>query len=117
MEQWPEVKLVIAFALAVAPKLSVLLFTGWTKERLVASGLLDEMSQVSVVVAGPYIEKLSCDEPLKGSTNQEIIFLDNRIGFRSLVSLPTVEVHCEGSLATVTGFPNKTIRQSLMKEL
>jgi anaerobic ribonucleoside-triphosphate reductase activating protein len=117
MEQWESVSEVIRLVLTEKPELTVLMFTGWTKEHLERSGHLAEMSQISAVVSGPYVEKLACSEPLRGSSNQEIIFLDGRLDNDSLVLLPIVEVHCDGETATITGFPDKSIRQSLMKEL
>lgn len=118
MEQWEDVQNLIKEMLVVRPTLSVIIFTGWTKNRLEKSGYLDDMRDsyylnetlVSMLVSGPYVEKLACsDRPLISSSNQEIIYVNPAYEQVDLNTIPRVEVSCgpDGTIQ-ISGLPDSS---------
>ena len=61
------------------PDLDTIIFTGYTLEEL--SGEDDEalLSLTDVLVDGPFVESLSTGSGLRGSSNQRVIFLTDRL--------------------------------------
>jgi len=131
MEQWLDIKLMIKSMLTLNrgpsdefKELSVVIFTGWTKERLEKSGYLEDMRMpyfmnetlVSMVISGPYVEKLACNKPLISSSNQEIIYINPAYEQTDLTNLPRVEVSCgEDGLVKITGLPDKSTLDELRR--
>lgn len=123
MEQWDDVRSLIKDMLVKRPGLSVIIFTGWTRNKLESSGYLSEMGDsfylnetlVSLLVSGPYVEKLSCsDKPLVSSSNQEIIYVNPAYRQVDLTPIPRVEVSCgPDGLITIAGLPNQATLESL----
>ena len=121
MEQWPDVKKTIEELLVRKPGLSVVIFTGWTKDQLEESGYLSEMeapyymnsSRVSLVISGPFIEELACNEPLISSSNQELIYTNPAYERENLTEIPRVEVHCEDGLVKISGLPDGNVLSAL----
>ena len=118
MEQWEDVQKLIKEMLVRRPALSVVIFTGWTRSRLEKSGYLDDMREsfylnetlVSMLVSGPYIEKLACsDTPLISSSNQEIIYVNPACKQIDLTNIPRVEVSCgpDGTIQ-ISGLPDSS---------
>ena len=118
MEQWLDIKLMIKSMLVMRPALSVILFTGWTKARIEKAGFLDDMKMpfylnetlVSMVISGPYVEKLACsDRPLISSSNQEIIYVNPAYEQVDLNTIPRVEVSCgpDGTIQ-ISGLPDSS---------
>ena len=58
--------------------LSVILFTGFTYDEIVSSPRKDVLSFIDVLIDGTYQKELNDDIGLRGSSNQNIIFLTDR---------------------------------------
>jgi len=56
----------------------ILVYSGWTFEQIKDSSYNECLKYISVLIDGPYIENLNDDKPLRGSSNQRIIFLDEK---------------------------------------
>jgi len=95
------------------------MFTGLTREQLEEKAFWAQegVHFFDLVVAGPYVKEQHCNEPLRGSLNQELIFITNRISEEDLSDIPSVEVHLDGDLATISGFPDKDVRHGLLRAL
>jgi hypothetical protein len=95
------------------------MFTGITYEDLKKKPFWDADGSrfFDLIVAGPYRRDLACNEPLRGSTNQELVFITNRISKESLDDIPDVEVHIDGDTATIAGFPTRGVSLGLMRAL
>jgi anaerobic ribonucleoside-triphosphate reductase activating protein len=121
MEQWDSVRDTIEECLVRDPGLSVIIFTGWTRKQLEKEGRIIEMSKpyyqnksmISMVISGPYIEKLACNKPMISSSNQEIIYTNPAYEQVELSNLPKVEVHCENGLIKITGLPDGATLEAL----
>ncbi|GAB4315621.1 MAG: 4Fe-4S single cluster domain-containing protein [Promethearchaeota archaeon] len=86
--------------------LSVVCFTGFEWEEI-PTKLRDVLEKrVDVLVAGRFVRELSQDPgPLRGSSNQRVIFLSSRYSPEDLEGGPQVEVVLSGDGSHVTGFP------------
>ncbi len=99
--------------------LSVVTYTGYTFEEILAQGTpsMQHLLRVTdLLIAGPYIQSLSCTTPLIGSSNQSVIRLSDRIP--PVISpqherSSTVEftISPDGTL-TATGFPTVRLVQA-----
>lgn len=57
----------------------ILVYTGYTYQELLAMAsreVDDILSNISVLIDGPYVDELHIDHRLKGSSNQNIIYID-----------------------------------------
>tara|TARA_B100000131_G_scaffold221323_1_gene212816 strand:- start:10613 stop:11197 length:585 start_codon:yes stop_codon:yes gene_type:complete len=118
MEQWVPVYQILCLTKAMNAGINRLMFTGLSLAELEEHDGWGKMRDVlDLVVAGPYVKELHCEEPLRGSSNQELIFLSDKITEEDLEDLPQVEVHLDDDLVTVAGFPSKDLRYELNKEI
>jgi anaerobic ribonucleoside-triphosphate reductase activating protein len=95
--------------------LTIVTYTGYTYEQLTARAdpAGDRLLAVTdLLIAGPYIDTLACNDPYIGSSNQQVIALTDRI------HLPSPHGHAgeivEFSIApdgavTATGFPREQV--------
>jgi len=111
-EQWGEVSQLLRLVRENRPELSVVLFTGISLDRLP-----DDASVADVVVSGPYERALPCEDPLRSSENQTIVFMTDRYNKEDLDSLPRVEVHIDENGGTISGFPSGYLVRALKKEM
>lgn len=102
---------------AVRPSTDVLMFSGWSKAEIESKVDLDTLGNyIDVVIAGPYDQSLS-KEGIVASSNQEVVYLTNRIPSELLTDSRIVEVICDGDEVVITGFPTKEERRNLLREL
>ena len=90
--------------------LTVVCYTGYTLEQIRQAHRQDWdalLSEVDLLIDGPFIEFERCAEPYRGSANQRLIFLSGRISPEAVAEAhQTAELtlSLDGSL-TATGFP------------
>lgn len=90
--------------------LTVVCYTGYTIEQLWAGNREDWnalLSEVDLLIDGPFIESERCHEPYRGSANQQLFYLSGRISPENVEEAhQTAELtlSLDGSL-TATGFP------------
>jgi anaerobic ribonucleoside-triphosphate reductase activating protein len=92
--------------------ISIICYTGFPLERLQenppAPGVPDLLSQIDVLIDGPYVDTLNDERGLRGSTNQRIHFLSDRLkGFDFEACPRTVEIHILEGEALLVGVPSK----------
>jgi anaerobic ribonucleoside-triphosphate reductase activating protein len=98
--------------------LSLICFTGYCYERLVNNppnmGVRDLLSEVDVLIDGPYIQAKNDSVGLRGSANQRIIHLTPRLRGRNLEAQSRrVEVTIrDGELAFI-GIPTPAIKTAM----
>lgn len=105
--------------------LSVVVFTGYTTPQLgiqdgelrVGPGTSPDVSQLlahtDLLVAGPFVEARKLERPdLRGSANQQVLLLTDRVEVSSEPPPVGVQVTAEGGVE-VTGFPDPALRQYL----
>ena len=124
MEQWSAVKETIRmFRDANGAKVSVLMFTGWTRDMLVQRVGYEELCEyVDVAVAGPYMGRdpeRTVAAGLVTSGNQEVIILTNAHTLEEIMKPAeyNIEIHCEGESTTISGFPSQEQRTQIIREL
>lgn len=73
--------------------LSVILFSGYTLERIEQSPFASEvLGNIDVLVAGPYAHKAPAAEGLRGSANQIVYLSTDRYSLEELKQTPSAEV-------------------------
>ncbi len=95
--------------------LSVLLFTGYTREEVeLLPGGREVLGLVDVMVAGPYVHSRHLGRSLLGSSNQTLEFLTDRYGPGDLEAVPEAEVVIDRSGAVVvTGIEGGRVSEVL----
>ena len=96
----------------------ILIFTGYTKKEL--DNMHNEdinyiLNHISVLVDGPYIEDLHTEEPLKGSSNQQIIILNKKYEKDYLAYLSkekTFDIVDDGHITHFVGIPMKNYQEN-----
>lgn len=96
----------------VRPNLSIICYTGFTLEELTCQppypGVTDLLQQTDVLIDGLYVEELNDDRGLRGSSNQRIHFLTDRLKGEDLEScVRRVEVHVQEEYVLLVGIPSR----------
>ncbi len=92
--------------------ISIICYTGFTLEQLQQNppgpGVKDLLSEIDVLIDGPYIPSLNDDKGLRGSSNQRIHFLTDRLkNFDFQTSPRTTEIHVLNGEVLLVGIPSK----------
>lgn len=85
----------------------VMAFSGFTHEELktdVRPFTRRLLAEVDLLIDGPYIGELRCAEPLRGSSNQQLHFLTQRISPEEVADLPRSELIIGTNDVMITGF-------------
>lgn len=61
------------------PELNVIIFTGFLRENLLSKDAITVMSMTDLLIDGQYIDKLNDGVGLRGSSNQRLHFLTDRL--------------------------------------
>lgn len=61
------------------PELNVIIFTGFLKENLLSKDAISVLSMTDLLIDGQYIDKLNDGVGLRGSSNQRLHFLTDRL--------------------------------------
>jgi anaerobic ribonucleoside-triphosphate reductase activating protein len=90
--------------------LSIICYTGFTLEQLRTNppgpGVEDLLDAIDVLIDGPYIEELNDQQGLRGSANQRIHYLTDRLrGFDFAHTPRRIEIFLEGKYALLVGIP------------
>jgi anaerobic ribonucleoside-triphosphate reductase activating protein len=89
--------------------LTVVCYTGYMLEELRAGNREDWnvlLEQIDLLIDGPFIQSERCHEPYRGSANQKMYFLSDRIRHEEVRGDQTAEftLGCDGKIFE-TGFP------------
>lgn len=104
-------------------EISVICFSGYTYDQLLSSppapGFDALLAQVDVLVDGPFRRELAdTTQGLRGSTNQNIIYLTNRIPAGSLEKVERkVEIHIHEDSAVMVGIPRPAVLSAFHRAL
>ena len=102
--------------------LNIICFTGFTLSHLKrvppGPGVDDLLEQVDVLVDGPYIEQLNDNRGLRGSSNQQIHFLTERLRGCDLAGdSRRAEIRLEDGEAMLVGVPPLRLNAAFMRAL
>lgn len=104
-------------------EISVICFSGYTYDQLLSSppalGVDDLLAQVDVLVDGPFLRELAqTTQGLRGSSNQNFIYLTNRIPAGSLeLAERKVEIHIHADAAVMVGIPRPAVLSAFHRAL
>lgn len=77
--QAPSLSYLIRLVRKERPDMNVIAFTGFKMEALRSPEAKSLLSELDVLIDGPYVEHLKTTKGLRGSSNQKIHFLTNRL--------------------------------------
>jgi anaerobic ribonucleoside-triphosphate reductase activating protein len=94
--------------------IDIICFTGFTREYLEKSSLRDEamalFQQIDVLIDGRYIENLNDNIGLRGSSNQRVHYLSDRLIDADLATISrNAEITISDGHALIVGVPPKNI--------
>ena len=80
-------------------KLSTIVYSGYTKKKLVQKQMHEAFQYIDVLIAGPYIEKYRNVQTagLIGSTNQKYYFFSDRYSIKDLTKFNETEIEIDES--------------------
>lgn len=102
--------------LTARPELNVLVFTGYKKEQLDWPEALQLIKYVDVLIDGRYIEQYNDNKGLRGSSNQNIFFLTERLLDHKTYfeeRQRSLDIFIGNRQATIIGIPNQHISKLL----
>lgn len=99
---------------------NVICFTGYLYEDLISNppgpGVQDLLKQIDVLIDGPYIKNLNDGIGLRGSSNQRIIYLTDRLSKTCLSHLHRqIELHVNGESVLLVGIPSPKLHRLMLK--
>ncbi len=102
--------------------LNIICFTGFTLSHLrrvpPGPGIDDLLDQIDVLIDGPYIEQLNDNRGLRGSSNQRIHFLTNRLASYDLENGPRqAEIRLEKGEAMLVGVPPNKLNEAFLQAI
>lgn len=102
--------------------LNIICFSGYTLKQLRelpgSSGAKKLISQVDVLIDGPFIQRLNDNHGMRGSSNQVIHFLTDRLrGFDFEGSPRSTEIHISDGEMMFVGVPPKGVVNSVIQRL
>lgn len=93
--------------------LTVLTFTGYTLTVLCHKPARHDwrglLAMTDLLVAGPYLQHMPCSDALRGSSNQRLHFLTDRIPPPTVRPARQIEVHLSGDTVRISGFPDSDV--------
>jgi len=103
--------------LLVRPKLNVIVYTGFKYDSLDWKEAKKLLTKIDLLIDGPYIDSLNNNKGLRGSVNQNFIFLTERLKpYKEYFynSHRKIEVHIDNFNQTIIGIPNKQILKTIL---
>ena len=102
--------------------IDVISFTGFIYENLkiisAGSGIRRFLDQIDVLIDGPYVKSLNDNLGMRGSSNQRIIYLSERLKEYTLDNSPRhVEIHVQDNYAMMIGVPPTGLPEILQLKL
>lgn len=94
------------------PEINVIAFTGYTLEQLITGKPQELLHHIDLLIDGPYIEELNDGKGLRGSSNQRLHFLTNKLlPFKEQLEKGgrNNEVILESNGMHIVGIPRKDI--------
>jgi len=79
MEQIQAINLWIEKIKQCRQNINFILYTGYEFETVINSNKKAYLGNIDVLICGPYVDKLNDGKGIRGSSNQKIVFLSNRL--------------------------------------
>lgn len=93
------------------PELTVISYTGYRYEELSSESAKAYLAELDLLIDGPYIHELNDNQGIRGSSNQRLIFMTDRLKDKEqdlATGKRKLEVIFRGSEYTVIGLLNNT---------
>lgn len=92
------------------PDLSIICFTGFKIEELTSPTQQQLIDSIDLLIDGPYIDQLNDGKGLRGSSNQRLHFISDRLlSFKDELEQKSrnIEFHIQANKAVAYGIPTK----------
>lgn len=93
--------------------LTLICYTGYRLDQLRRTslpGVEQLLAETDVLIDGVYVEKLNNNKGLRGSVNQQVHHLTNRLKFFDFENSPRrIEIKIEDGFITLTGIPSTSV--------
>jgi anaerobic ribonucleoside-triphosphate reductase activating protein len=102
----------LAMVRSIRPELNVIIFSGFTLKELNWEEAVALLSFTDVLIDGKYVEKLNDNKGLRGSSNQRIHYLTDRLKGESHYFEErdrSIEIHIYNDYQLMIGVPNQHI--------
>jgi anaerobic ribonucleoside-triphosphate reductase activating protein len=97
---------------SIRPELDVVMFSGFVLKELDWIEAMELLELIDVLIDGKYVEKLNDNKGLRGSSNQRVNYITERLknhkGYFEERER-SVEIHVYNHYQTVIGVPNKVL--------
>ena len=110
MEQAGLLANLLELVLAKRPELNVISYTVYQVEQLISNDALRFISHLDVLIDGQYIHERNDNIGLRGSSNQRVLFLTNRLAENAKMFTEErrrIEIRLKGQSVTLIGLTNK----------
>lgn len=110
--QASKLAIILAAVKAVRPELDVVVFTGFKLKELDWTEAKELLKFVDVLIDGKYIERLNDNKGLRGSSNQRVNYLTQKLKHHKHYFEErerSIEVHVYDQHQTIIGVPNKQV--------
>ena len=94
------------------PELTVIVYTGFKFNNLDWKEAKDLLNYIDLLIDGQYIDKLNNNKGLRGSTNQNFIFLTKKLLKHKETFISgerNIEIHISNHMKVIVGIPNNQI--------
>jgi len=102
----------LAMVRSIRPELNVIIFSGFTLKELNWEEAVALLSLTDVLIDGKYVEKLNDNKGLRGSSNQRIHYLTDKLKGESHYFEErdrSIEIHVYNDYQLMIGVPNQHI--------
>lgn len=99
----------LKLVLVKRPELNVISYTGYQIEQLISKDALRFLSMLDVLIDGPYIHEKNDNLGLRGSSNQRVHFLTDRLADKAKMFTEgrrKIEIRFKGRYVKVIGLTN-----------
>jgi anaerobic ribonucleoside-triphosphate reductase activating protein len=103
---------ILAEIKTVRPELDVVVFTGFQMKELDWTEAIELIKLIDVLIDGKYIERLNDNKGLRGSSNQQVNYLSDRLKNHKHYfeeRKRSIEVHVYNNQQKIIGVPNKSL--------
>lgn len=103
-------------------EISIICFTGFQRQVLEKSppvpGVYDLLDQIDVLIDGPYISRLNDNRGLRGSQNQKVHFITDRLSSTNFENSPRkADILIQNGQAMMVGVPPKGLDSAFQRAI
>jgi len=112
----------LAKALRKKREINIICYTGFTYQQLMHSShdspIHSLLEELDVLIDGPYVASLDDNLGLRGSSNQKVYYLSDRLcGYDFETQQRTMEIHIENDYIMMVGVPSGNVMKTIEEKI